>query len=98
MKRQLVAIMVIRVLTALIYWANTSLVAEATCLRQKLTEIDAGDIGLGAYSSSISVDAEAGNTPGPTCTRSDAGEDVTYKLELVIFDYEIELYSEPEGV
>ena len=63
-----------------------------------MAEIDAGDTGLGAYSGSISVDASAGNAPGPSCTRSDTGEEVTYKLELVIFDYEIELYSEPEGV
>ena len=62
-----------------------------------MAEIDAGDTGLGAYSGSISVDASAGNAP-PGCTRTDPGEDVTYKLELVIFDYEIELYSEPEGV
>ena len=87
-----------------IYWANTSLIGERVNMSKAeiMAEIDAGDIGLGAYSGSISVDAEAGSTPapeiGPACERSDAGEEVTYKLELVIFDYEIELYSEPEGV
>ena len=86
-----------------IYWANTSLIGERVNMSKAeiMAEIDAGDKGLGAYSGSISVDAEAGSTPapevGPACERSDAGEDVTYKLELVIFDYEIELYSEPEG-
>ena len=81
-----------------LYWANTSLIGETVNMSKAdiMAEIDAGDTGLGAYSGSISVDASAGDAL-PGCTRTDPGEDVTYKLELVIFDYEIELYSEPEG-
>jgi hypothetical protein len=45
--------------------------------------------GLGAYSTEIGVSAEAGNAPGPTCQRSDNGEEVTYSVELIIFDYTI---------
>ena len=83
-----------------LYWANTSLIGETVNMSKAdiMAEIDAGDTGLGAYSGSISVDAEAGNAPNPTCTRSDAGEDVTYKLELVIFEYDIVPYFELEGV
>ena len=31
---------------------------------------------------------QSGGTP-PGCQRSDAGEDVVYKIELVVFDYDI---------
>jgi hypothetical protein len=46
--------------------------------------------GLGAYSADISVSAEAGNEL-PTCPnqRTDDGEEVTYSVELIIFDYTI---------
>ena len=83
-----------------LYWATTSLIGETVNMSKAdiIAEIDAGDTGLGAYSGSISVDASAGNTPAPTCTRSDNGEDVTYKLELVIFEYDIVPYFELEGV
>ena len=83
-----------------LYWANTSLIGETVNMSKAdiMAEIDAGDTGLGAYSGSISVDASAGNAPSPTCTRSDPGEDVTYKLELVIFEYDIVPYYELEGV
>ena len=83
-----------------LYWANTSLIGETVNMSKAdiMAEIDAGDTGLGAYSGSISVEAEAGTAPGPTCTRSDAGEEVTYKLELVIFEYDIVPYFELEGV
>ena len=81
-----------------LYWANTSLIGETVNMSKAdiIAEIDAGDTGLGAYSGSISVDASAGNAP--LCTRSDAGEEVTYKLELVIFEYDIVPYFELEGV
>ena len=83
-----------------LYWANTSLIGETVNMSKAdiMAEIDAGDTGLGAYSGSISVEAEAGTAPGPTCTRSDAGEEVTYTLELVVFEYDIVPYFELEGV
>ena len=82
-----------------LYWANTSLIGETVNMSKAdiMAEIDAGDTGLGAYSGSISVDASAGSAP-PLCTRSDAGEEVTYTLELVIFEYDIVPYYELEGV
>ena len=54
-----------------------------------ISMVDADGAGLGAYSAEISVDAQAGNEPSPLCSRSDAGEDVVYKIELVVFDYDI---------
>jgi len=83
-----------------LYWANTSLIGETVNMSKAdiMAEIDAGDTGLGAYSGSISVDASAGNAPGPSCTRSDPDEEVTYKLELVVFEYDIVPYFELEGV
>ena len=56
--------------------------------------IDADGAGLGAYSLDITVDAEAGNAPG-TCTRSDDGEEVSYKIELIVYDYTITSVLEP---
>ena len=55
-----------------------------------IAEIDAGGLGLGAYMAEISVDAEAGGAP-PGCQRSDAGEDVAYVVDIIVFDYVIEL-------
>ena len=87
-----------------IYWANTSLIGETVNMSKAeiMAEIDAGDTGLGTYSGSITVEANAGTTPlpdiGPACTRSDPGEEVTYKLELVVFEYDIVPYFELEGV
>ena len=49
--------------------------------------------GLGAYTAEISVDAQAGNAP-PGCQRSDDGEDVTYTIELIVFDYDIKPFFE----
>ena len=37
----------------------------------------------------LALSAEAGNAPGPGCSRSDDGEEVTYSVELIVFDYTI---------
>ncbi|MBT5594892.1 MAG: hypothetical protein HOJ60_05095, partial [Euryarchaeota archaeon] len=53
-------------------------------------QIDSMGAGLGAYSADISVTAETGpNTPPFVCQRSDDGEEVTYSVELIVFDYTI---------
>ena len=44
----------------------------------------------------ISVEAQAGNAPGPACERTDAGEDVVYKIELIVFEYDIKAYVDLE--
>ena len=73
-------------------WFNSSMVgATVSGLSESeiVSQIDSMGAGLGLYSAEISVDAEAGNAPGPTCQRSDNGEEVTYSVELIIFDYTI---------
>ncbi len=81
-----------------VYWINNTLLDEETVTMSKsdiIAEIDAGDLGLGSYMAEISVDAEAGGTL-PGCTRSDAGEDVVYKIELIVFEYDIKAYVDLE--
>ena len=73
-------------------WFNSSMVgATVSGLSESdiISQIDSMGAGLGAYSAEIDVAAEAGNAPGPTCSRSDEGEEVTFSVELVIFDYTI---------
>ena len=74
------------------FWINTSIVDNVVVMSKAeiISMIDSDGAGLGAYSAEISVDAQAGNEPnGITCSRTDAGEDVVYKIELVVFDYDI---------
>ena len=83
-----------------VYWiSNVSLLDVETVTMSKsdiIAEIDAGGLGLGAYMAEISVDAEAGNAPGPFCDRTDAGEDVAYSVEIIVFDYDIRPYVDLE--
>ena len=82
------------------YWVNTTLIDEEIVMMTKgeiISEIDADGAGLGAYSAEISVDAQAGNVPGgplAQCDRTDDGEDVTYTIELIVFDYDIKPFFE----
>ena len=72
-------------------WFNSSMVgAEVSGLSESeiISQIDSMGAGLGAYSAEISVSAEAGNAPG-ACSRSDNGEEVTFSVELIVFDYTI---------
>ena len=78
------------------YWVNTSLIDEEIVMMSKgeiISEIDSDGAGLGAYMAEISVDAQAGQAPFP-CQRSDDGEDVTYTIELIVFDYNIKPFFE----
>ena len=79
------------------YWINQSIVGEIVVMSKAeiISMVDADGAGLGAYSAEITVDANAGNA-GPGCTRSDAGEDVVYKIELVVFDYDIRPFFDLE--
>jgi hypothetical protein len=75
-------------------WFNSSMVgATVSGLSESdiVAQIDSMGAGLGAYSADISVSAEAGSEPSPSCfdQRSDNGEEVTYSVELIIFDYTI---------
>ena len=75
-------------------WYNDSMNGEIVFLSESeiIAEIDADGAGLGAYSLEITVDAEAGNTAGGAlnpCDREDNGEEVSYKIELIVYDYSI---------
>ena len=73
-------------------WFNSSMVgAEVSGLSESeiISQIDSMGAGLGPYSAEIGVSAEAGNAPAPGCSRSDNGEEVTFSVELIVFDYSI---------
>jgi hypothetical protein len=78
------------------YWINESIVGEIVVMSKAeiISMIDADGAGLGAYTAEITVDANAGNAGPIGCTRSDPGEDVVYKVELVVFDYDIRPFFE----
>ena len=49
----------------------------------------------------ITVDAEAGNTAGGginPCDREDNGEEVSYKVELIVYDYVIVPFIELDDI
>jgi hypothetical protein len=75
-----------------IEWFNSSMVG-ATISGLSETEIveqiDSMGAGLGAYSAEIGVSAEEGSGTNPLCNHNDDGEEVTYSVELIIFDYTI---------
>ena len=78
-------------------WYNDSMVDAILFMPESeiIAGIDADGAGLGAYSLDITVDAEAGNAPG-LCNREDNGEEVSYKIELIVFDYTITSVLEPQ--
>jgi len=81
-------------------WYNESMVDAILFMPESeiIAGIDADGAGLGAYSLEITVDAEAGNTAGDAlnpCDREDNGEEVSYKIELIVFDYTITSVLEP---
>ena len=74
-------------------WFNSSMVgAEVSGLSESeiISQIDSMGAGLGAYSAEIGVSAETGGENPPfVCQRTDNGEEVTYSVELIVFDYSI---------
>lgn len=81
-------------------WYNDSMVGEVVLLTESeiVEQIDSDGAGLGAYSLDITVDAEAGNAPGFTCNREDNGEEVSYKIELIVYDYIIVPFIELDDI
>ena len=77
-------------------WYNDSMVGGIVLLSESeiVEQIDSNGAGLGAYSLEIDVEAQAGQAPGPTCSRSDDGEEVSYKIELIVYDYSIAPFLE----
>ncbi len=73
-------------------WFNSSMVgAEVSGLSESeiISQIDSMGAGLGAYSAEIGVSAEAGTCRHVPWISSDNGEEVTFSVELIVFDYTI---------
>ena len=80
-------------------WYNSSMVGAVVTglsMNDIKAQIDAMGAGLGQYDVEVSVAAQAGNEPSPTCSREDNGEEVSYTLELMVFDYTIAPYLEAD--
>jgi hypothetical protein len=74
-------------------WYNSSMVGgeviEGLSMDDIKAQIDSMGAGLGDHAVEISVSAQAGNEPIPACSRSDEGQEVSYVVELIVFDYTI---------
>ena len=75
-------------------WYNDSMIGLISGLSESeiVEQIDAMGAGLGPYNASVSVTAESGGGAG--CPHSDEGEDVSYVVELIVFDYTIAPFIE----
>jgi hypothetical protein len=75
-------------------WYNDSMIGVISGLSESeiVEQIDAMGAGLGSYNASVSVAAESGGGAG--CMHSDEGEDVSYLVELIVFDYTIAPFIE----
>jgi hypothetical protein len=82
----------------IVEWFNSSMVGavvKGLTVSEITSQIDSMGAGLGQYDLEISVDANAGSRglPAP-CQKTDGGEDVSYTIELMVFDYTIVPYIE----
>ena len=79
-------------------WYNESMIGVISGLSEAeiVEQIDAMGAGLGPYNASVSVAAQAGGTG--TCDHTDDGEDVSYTVELIVFDYTIAPFIELSDV
>jgi hypothetical protein len=72
-------------------WYNSSMVGgeviEGLSMDDIKAQIDSMGAGLGDHLVEISVDAEAGSRA--LCNKQDNGEEVSYVVELIVFDYTI---------
>ncbi|MBT6923910.1 MAG: hypothetical protein HOA35_05165, partial [Euryarchaeota archaeon] len=75
-------------------WYNDSMIGVVSGLSESeiVDQIDAMGAGLGPYNASVSVTAETGGGAG--CQHTDDGEDVSYVVELIVFDYTIAPFIE----
>ena len=84
-------------------WYNSSMVGgeliEGLSMDQIKEQVDSMGAGLGDHIVEISVSAQAGNepNPSPTCDREDDGQEVSYVVELVVFDYTIVPFIEVQA-
>lgn len=76
-------------------WYNDSMIGVISGLSESeiVEQIDSMGAGLGPYNASVSVTAETGGGIA-LCTHTDNGEDVSYVVELIVFDYTIAPFIE----
>ena len=77
--------------TVEVVWFNSSMVGATVSDLSKseiMEQLDSNGAGEGEYFVEISVTAEEGNA-GPGCNRDDGGEEVSYSVRLIVFDYSI---------
>ena len=71
-----------------VYWIDSELVG--TSVEDSISSIDdqlnGGDVGLGEYLLSISVEVNSGGLP-PLCQNEDSDESVTWRISLISLDY-----------
>jgi hypothetical protein len=80
-------------------WFNSSMVGavvKGLSVNEITSQIDAMGAGLGQYDIEISVDAQGDSCTGLGADNEDNGEDVSYTIELMVFDYTIVPYVEVE--
>ncbi|MEK9731034.1 MAG: hypothetical protein VW230_04670 [Candidatus Poseidoniales archaeon] len=79
-------------------WFNSSMVGavvKGLSVNEITSQIDAMGAGLGLYDIEISVDAQGDSCTNPfVADNEDNGEDVSYTIELMVFDYTIVPYIE----
>ena len=80
-------------------WYNSSVIGdkiEGLSESQIIDGLDSKGAGMGDYNIEISVQANSQNSAG--CTRSDTGETVTYTVQLIVLDYSITPYVDPDDI
>jgi len=82
-------------------WYNESMVnnvVSGLSMSEIRAQLDSDGAGLGEHMMEISVSAQAGNDINPACEREDAGEEVTYTVELMVLDYTIAPYIDTSDI
>ena len=81
-------------------WYNSSIIGtqvEGLSESEISDQLDSNGAGLGDYTVTITVDANAGSG-AIGCDRNDGGENVSYTVQLIVLDYEITPYIEIEDL
>jgi hypothetical protein len=81
-------------------WYNSTMIGtevEGLSESEIANQLDSDGAGLGDYTVTITVDANAGSGIAG-CDRNDSGENVTYTVQLIVLDFEITPYIEIEDI
>ncbi len=81
----------------LVEWYNSSLLNGTISGLSEgdiASQLDAGEIGLGAYMLNLSVEVQEGGGIG--CNHNDEGEEISYTVEVLVLDYTINPVNQSE--